>query len=968
MANFTQLEDSIKSYIKQNGVQAITGDILQGVLVSMLDTLATGELYAGIAKPTTDPQNPDANVFYFAWEPGTYTNFDNIVVPSGALFIIGNKSGEWELTELTFPALVQAVEEAREAAEAAAAAAASAESANQNAQLALDIANQASAKADGARGQAQAATDMAIEANQASGEARDAANQALVIAENAIQKSEKGQPGGVATLDENGMVPWEQAGHYDLVNSYLSTRTDAAATANALNQLYLFHQSEFGILQIQMSAIEEMIKGISGLGVAPLLVEMQGIGGTKAISIVTNGDWTATIDNPFVTASQTSGTGSKIITLTVAENTTDSQRTSNVLVQNAIGMELTVVVEQEARVVETRYTFDQFPTKIFFEATGGSQVIPFRSFKETYINGRPQGDQTNVAWTSTVVGAGFTFANATKTATATNNTSTSARTGTIVVTQNESSQGHSVAIQQAAGVQTIEYTAWVTNSLNLTASATSIAAAGGSSTMSTTAAQSRNKLTKWNGITVDTKPENQTITVSPAYRKVSGSGTLSSATVTFPNNTSTSGLSGVYRATYDGKTKDITISQAAGTQTFTLTLNTYTSSMPATGGSTTITGTYRVYWNGVVTQTNTSVVPSLSGSQSYFSISGNTVTATNMKTTPDGARTLSGTARYGGASAAYSITRAANVETYSSLSVRIVSNSNQSIQLDWTKASGGKTTYGTTANYTYSTGQSKGVDVSTSANYSVSAAGASMSGRVLTWANRTNDNGDARYALVTVSYGGKSTTINNGQDANKIIYGTIASRAFSYSGQIAYGGGTASPSFSYVQNISYPSGYSTQATYYAGNTQSISYRGSGTGFSVNSASGVVTASSNPNQSDRSVYVTCNFTAQGGYTGSIGAYCSQARRPGPIEVTISQNFDQWGCVLSISVSPGVYDTLNVHADGSCDYTSTIHEYFTLGSGGYVWNMGCSSGGNCGASIASINNQNSPLTTANAIYRW
>ena len=70
MANYTALVESVKQYIKANGMQAITGDILQGVLMSVIDTFGTGSVYRGVATPNTDPQNPDANVFYFAWEQG----------------------------------------------------------------------------------------------------------------------------------------------------------------------------------------------------------------------------------------------------------------------------------------------------------------------------------------------------------------------------------------------------------------------------------------------------------------------------------------------------------------------------------------------------------------------------------------------------------------------------------------------------------------------------------------------------------------------------------------------------------------------------------------------------------------------------------------------------------------------------------------------------------------------------------
>ena len=80
MANYSSVKATIDANIKTNNNQAITGAILNGVLDEMVDALASGYLYKGVATPSTNPGSPDAKVFYVA-TPGTYTYFGNQTVP-----------------------------------------------------------------------------------------------------------------------------------------------------------------------------------------------------------------------------------------------------------------------------------------------------------------------------------------------------------------------------------------------------------------------------------------------------------------------------------------------------------------------------------------------------------------------------------------------------------------------------------------------------------------------------------------------------------------------------------------------------------------------------------------------------------------------------------------------------------------------------------------------------------------------
>ena len=137
-----------------------------------------------------------------------------------------------------------------------------------------------------------------------------------------------------------------------------------------------------------------------------------------------------------------------------------------------------------------------------------------------------------------------------------NNTSTSYRTTRVTASYGGSS--NYCDITQSAGSKT--YSSWGAWNITLTANPITIAAAGGNSTLSTSATRSRTW--QWNG-TGTTYTEQGSGT--PTLSKVSGDATLNSKTVNYGNNTSTYSRSSVFRATIDSATKDITITQSAGT-------------------------------------------------------------------------------------------------------------------------------------------------------------------------------------------------------------------------------------------------------------------------------------------------------------------------------------------------------------------------------------------------------------------
>ena len=93
MGNYELLKAAINEVIKANGRQEITGEVLNQVLLSMVNSLGAGYQCMGVATPSTNPGTPDQNVFYFATQAGTYTNFDAIVLQAGISVLMWD--GDW---------------------------------------------------------------------------------------------------------------------------------------------------------------------------------------------------------------------------------------------------------------------------------------------------------------------------------------------------------------------------------------------------------------------------------------------------------------------------------------------------------------------------------------------------------------------------------------------------------------------------------------------------------------------------------------------------------------------------------------------------------------------------------------------------------------------------------------------------------------------------------------------------------
>lgn len=357
-----------------------------------------------------------------------------------------------------------------------------------------------------------------------------------------------------------------------------------------------------------------------------------------------------------------------------------------------------------------------------------------------------------------------------------NNTSTSARSTVIRATIDSVTKDTTVT--QNAGSKT--YSSWGTWSISLSANVTTIAAAGGNATLSTSATRSRTW--QWNGTGI-TYTENDS--GSPTLSKVNGAASLSGSTVSYGNNTSTSSRSSVFRATIDSITKDITISQSAGSKSYgswsswSVYCNANSYTVPATGGSVTINyGASRSRswtWNGVAGSGGTETengTPNLSVGSGGGTLSGNTLSYSNNTSTS--VRRTRVTANYNGAIDFCDIEQRAGTKVYGNWSGWSVNISASPTNI---AAAGGSSTITCSAvrsrQYTWNgIGQNFPETENGSPTLSKSGDGTlngTTSGSKLTYGNRTAT--ISRSTTVTATYSGVSKSINITQSAGAKSYG-----------------------------------------------------------------------------------------------------------------------------------------------------------------------------------------------------
>ena len=449
-------------------------------------------------------------------------------------------------------------------------------------------------------------------------------------------------------------------------------------------------------------------------------------------------------------------------TVTASNNTTTNSRSITITAtSNSVSKSITITQSAGAKVYSnwSSWTVNISADKTSIGAIGGTATISTsasrtRSYTWNGVagsggtetgNGSPTLSKVSGTgnWTSPKVTYG-------------NNTSTSGKSTVIRATIDSTTKD--ITISQSAGAK--QYSAWSAWTVNISNSG-NVAASGGSSNIITSA--SRTRTWTWNG--VNGSGGTETGTGTPTLSKVSGAGSFASNKVSYDNNTSTSARSTVIRATMDSVTKDTTVTQNAGSKTYSswgawsISLSANVTTIAAAGGnatlSTSATRSRTWQWNGTGTTytENASGSPTLSKVNGAASLSGSTVSYGNNTSTSSRSSVFRAT--IDSATKDITITQSAGAKVYGNWSGWTVTCSASSYKV-W--AGGDSVTIYSNAsrNRTWtwngvagSGGTQTDSDIPT---ISVTSGVGVLSGNTLTFSNNTSP--DARTTRVTANYNG----------------------------------------------------------------------------------------------------------------------------------------------------------------------------------------------------------------------
>lgn len=501
-------------------------------------------------------------------------------------------------------------------------------------------------------------------------------------------------------------------------------------------------------------------------------------------------------------------------TVTASNNTTTNSRSITITAtSNSVSKSITITQSAGAKVYGnwSSWTVNISADKTSIGATGGTATISTsasrtRSYTWNGVagsggtetgNGSPSLSKVSGSgnWTSPKVTYG-------------NNTSTSGKSTVIRATIDSTTKD--ITISQSAGVK--QYSAWSAWTVNISNSG-NVAASGGSSNITTSA--SRTRTWTWNG--VNGSGGTETGTGTPTLSKISGAGSFASNKVTYDNNTSTSARSTVIRATMDSVTKDTTVTQNAGSKTYSswgawsISLSANVTTIAAAGGnatlSTSATRSRTWQWNGTGTTytENASGSPTLSKVNGAASLSGSTVSYGNNTSTSSRSSVFRAT--IDSATKDITIGQSAGSKSYGSWSSWSVYCNANSYTVP---ATGGSVTinYGASRSRSWTWNGVAGSGGTETENgtpsLSVGSGGGTLSGSTLSYSNNTSTS--VRRTRVTANYNGAIDFCDIEQKAGTKVYGNWSGWSVNISASptnIAAAGGSSTITCSAVRSRQY---------------------------------------------------------------------------------------------------------------------------------------------------------------------
>lgn len=501
-------------------------------------------------------------------------------------------------------------------------------------------------------------------------------------------------------------------------------------------------------------------------------------------------------------------------TVTASNNTTTNSRSITITAtSNSVSKSITITQSAGAKVYDnwSAWTINISADKTSIGATGDTATISTsasrtRSYTWNGVAGSGGTETENGSPALSKISGDGSWAN--PKVTYGNNTSTSGKSTVIRATIDSTTKD--ITISQSAGAK--QYSAWSAWTVNISNSG-NVAPSGGSSNITTSA--SRTRTWTWNGVSGSGGTE--TGTGTPILSKISGAGSFASNKVTYDNNTSTSARSTVIRATMDSVTKDTTVTQNAGSKTYSswgawsISLSVNVTTIAAAGGnailSTSATRSRTWQWNGTGTTytENASGSPTLSKVNGAASLSGSTVSYGNNTSTSSRSSVFRAT--IDSATKDITINQSAGSKSYDSWSSWSVYCNASSYTV---AASGGSVTiyYGAFRYRTWTwngvAGSGETETENATPSLSAGSGGGTLSGSTLSYSNNTSTS--VRRTRVTANYNGAIEFCDIEQRAGSKVYGNWSGWSVSISASstnIAAAGGSSTITCSAVRSRQY---------------------------------------------------------------------------------------------------------------------------------------------------------------------
>lgn len=203
----------------------------------------------------------------------------------------------------------------------------------------------------------------------------------------APQEIQCGADGGEFTVTVSSNMEWVVSLPQWITSSVTQGSNDATVTlivSPLSNELEMesrmadvfFGKPFSGAGQISLTDkvhVVQTVEPVLGIELTPNTLDFVCTGETKNVSVATEDGWTATVDDDWVTLSQTEGQGAAEISVTVEENPDYFGRVSMVHFVTVGGVEATLAIRQEA--TPDPHYLEVSPLEIEFGKEGGEREI-----------------------------------------------------------------------------------------------------------------------------------------------------------------------------------------------------------------------------------------------------------------------------------------------------------------------------------------------------------------------------------------------------------------------------------------------------------------------------------------------------------------------------------------------------------------------------------------------------------------